>query len=69
MCSWLRRHLRENKLKRESTERNSVMEGFSGKNRKGIRIPETVKFLLVESRTLDFGIRNTAQGIRNPESY
>ena len=47
------------------------MEGFSGKNCKGIRIPETVKFLLVESRTLDFGIRNIwnpEYSSRNPES-
>ena len=45
---------------------------------KGIRIPECKKFLLVESRILEnllvesgilgFGIRNTAQGIRNPVS-
>ena len=27
--------------------------------------PESEKFLLVESETLGFGIRNTAQGIRN----
>ena len=27
---------------------------------------ESVKFLLVESEILGFGIRNTAQGIRNP---
>ena len=27
---------------------------------------ESVKFLLVESGILSFGIRNTAQGIRNP---
>ena len=27
---------------------------------------ESVKFLLVESGILGFGIRNTAQGIRNP---
>ena len=32
----------------------------------GIRIPESVKFLLVESEILDFGIRDTAQGIWNP---
>ena len=42
----------------------SVKERFSNKNRKGIRIPETVKFLLVESWILGFGIRNTAQGIQ-----
>ena len=29
-------------------------------------IPESEKFLLVESKILGFGIRNTAQGIRNP---
>ena len=44
-------------------------------NYKGIRIPQFVKFLLVESeagnffledsRILGFGIRNTAQGIQN----
>ena len=33
---------------------------------KGIRIPESRKFLLVESGILGFGIQNTAQGIRNP---
>ena len=32
---------------------------------KGIPIPEFVKFLLVESIILGFGIRNTAEGIRN----
>ena len=32
---------------------------------KGIPIPEAQKFLLVESGILDFGICNTAQGIRN----
>ena len=31
-----------------------------------IRIPESGKFLLVECGILGFGIRNTAQGIRNP---
>ena len=31
---------------------------------KGIPIPESRKFWLVESGILDFGIRNTAQGIR-----
>ena len=36
---------------------------------KGIWIPELVKFLLVESGTLGFGIRNTAQGIWNPANY
>ena len=38
---------------------------------KGIRIPESVKFLLVESRireTFACGIRNTDQGIQNPTS-
>ena len=33
---------------------------------KGIRIPESVKFFLVESGILGFGTQNTAQGIRNP---
>ena len=33
---------------------------------KGIRIPESSKFLLVEWGILDVGIQNTAQGIRNP---
>ena len=41
------------------------MEWFSNKNRKGIRIAESGKFLLVECGILGFGIRNTAQGIRN----
>ena len=36
---------------------------------KGIWIPVLVKFLLVESGTLGFGIRNTAQGIWNPANY
>ena len=30
------------------------------------RFPESGKFLLVKSRILGFGIRNTAQRIRNP---
>ena len=30
--------------------------------------PESRKILLMESEMLDFGIRNTAQGIRNPTS-
>lgn len=33
---------------------------------KGIRSPESRKFLLVESGILGFGIRNPAPGIRNP---
>ena len=33
---------------------------------KEIRIPESMKFLLVESGILGFGIQNTAVGIRNP---
>ena len=33
---------------------------------KEIRIPEAVKFLLVESQILGFAFRNTAQGIQNP---
>ena len=33
---------------------------------KGIRIPESGKFLLVEFGILDFKMWNTAQGIRNP---
>ena len=33
---------------------------------KGIRIPQCVKCWPVESEILGFGIRNTAQGIRNP---
>ena len=33
---------------------------------KGIRIPKSRNFLLVESEILGFGIRNPAQGIRNP---
>ena len=33
---------------------------------KGIRIPKSRKFLLVESGILGFGIRNTAVGIWNP---
>ena len=36
---------------------------------KRIWIPELVKFLLVESGTLGFGSRNTAQGIWNPANY
>ena len=34
--------------------------------RKGISIPESGKFLNMESGIMCFGIRNTAQGIRNP---
>ena len=37
--------------------------------RKGIRISESGKILFVESGILGFGIRNTAQGIRNPINY
>ena len=33
---------------------------------KGIQIPESGKFLLVESGILGFAIRNTSQGFRNP---
>ena len=33
---------------------------------KGVRVPESGKFWLVESGILGFGIQNTAQGIRNP---
>ena len=33
---------------------------------KGIRILESCKFLLLESGIQDYGIWNTAQGIRNP---
>ena len=33
---------------------------------KGIRIPESKNFLLVESGILGFGIRNPALRIRNP---
>ena len=33
---------------------------------KATRIPESFKFLLVESGIRGFGIRNTAQRIRNP---
>ena len=33
---------------------------------KGILIQESGKFLLVECGILDFGIQNTALGIRNP---
>ena len=35
---------------------------------KEIEIPESGKFLPLESGILDFGIRNTTQGIRNPFS-
>ena len=62
----LRRRVGENKQKRDSTEDISVMERISKRNRKGIRILEPGKFPLVESGILGFGIRNTAQGIRNP---
>ena len=33
-----------------------------------MRIPESGKFLLVESGIFGFGIRNSAQGIRNPSN-
>ena len=39
---------------------------FGSERVKGIRILESGKFLPVESGILGFGIRNTAQGIRNP---
>ena len=43
------------------------MERFSNKNRKEIRISETVKFLLVELGILGFGIRIHTNNW-NPES-
>ena len=43
------------------TERNLYVLCFA--LREGIRILESRKFLLVESRILDFGILNTVQGI------
>ena len=47
------------------TLQNSIKH--SGSERvKGIRILECGKLLLVESGIVGFGIRNTAQGIRNP---
>ena len=47
------------------TLQNSIKH--SGSERvKGIRILESGKLLLVESGIVGFGIRNTAQGIRNP---
>ena len=46
------------------TERNLYVLCFA--SREGIRILESEKFLLVESRILDFGILNTVQGIWNP---
>ena len=33
-----------------------------------MRNPESGKFVLVESGILGFGIRNSAQGIRNPSN-
>ena len=41
-------------------------ESCSATSSKGMRILESWKFLLVESRILVFGIQNTAQGIQNP---
>ena len=35
----------------------------------GLRITECGNFLLMESEIPDFGIRNTAQGIKNPTSH
>ena len=35
---------------------------------KGIQIPQSGKFWLVESGILGFEIRNTAQGVKNPSS-
>ena len=46
------------------TERNLYVLCFA--SREGIRILESGRFLLVESRILGFGILNTVQGIRNP---
>ena len=45
-------------------ERNLYVLCFA--SREGIRILESGKFLLVESRILGFGILNTVQGNRNP---
>ena len=46
------------------TERNLYVPCFA--SREEIRILESGKFLLVESRIVDFGILNTVQGIWNP---
>ena len=35
---------------------------------KGIQIPESAKFLPVDSGILDFRIRNSAQGVQNPDN-
>ena len=51
------------------TEDNTVQGEFAVINvapGKGIRIPESSKFLIVESGILGFVILNTAQGIWNP---
>ena len=40
-----------------------ISDGDQLATRKGIRIPESSKFLPVEYGILGFGIRNTAQGI------
>ena len=52
-------------LQIKQTNRLQANKSFTLRLRtcKGIRIPESGKYLLVESR---FRIQNTAQGIRNP---
>ena len=47
------------------TREHELVEAFSAPC-KGIRIPESRNFLLVESGILGFGIRNTALRIQNP---
>ena len=50
----------------QSTKTRSSDLKFSFTPYKGIRVPESEEFLLVECGILGFGIWNTAQGIRNP---
>ena len=51
-----------------STKRYNYLGRRSPRPYKGISIPESGKFLFVGSRIMDFGIRDTAQRIRNPSS-
>ena len=63
--TWAKETSWRGQTNKQTNKRDIVMERFSNKNRKGIGIAESGKFLLVESGILGFGIRNTAQGTWN----
>lgn len=49
-----------------SYKMNSISDDFTPC--KGIQIPESAKFLPLDSGILDFRIRNSAQGVQNPDN-